>query len=129
MIPLLIPQYTGKAKGEKKKKEALYRGNRAMLRHIWYIFAQAGSIWVAWVKENWIKGRSFWQLSTPKAASYSWKQLLKLRNIARDFLSFKVGDGRSIFLWLDKWHPNSCLLDKYGHRAVRDVGSTIGAKL
>jgi hypothetical protein len=30
-MPLLIPQYTGKTNGEKKKKEALYWGNRAIL--------------------------------------------------------------------------------------------------
>lgn len=29
-----------------------------MLKHIWSLFAQAGSIWVAWVEENWLKGKS-----------------------------------------------------------------------
>jgi hypothetical protein len=101
----------------------------AMLRHIWNIFAQAGSIWVAWVKENWIKGCSFWCRSTTQAASWSWKQILKLREIAKEILSFKVGDGQNIFLWFDNWHPNGYLLDKYVHRAVHDAGSTIGAKL
>jgi len=42
----------------------------AMLKHIWSLFAQAGSIWVAWVGENWLNDRSFWQISIPK--SYSW---------------------------------------------------------
>ncbi|XP_062166142.1 uncharacterized protein LOC133872568 [Alnus glutinosa] len=78
---------------------------------------------------NWIKGCSFWHLSTPQPASCSWKQILKLREIAKEFLSFKVGDGQSIFLWLDNWHPNGYLLGKYGHRVVHDAGSTIGNKL
>jgi len=29
----------------------------AMLHHIWSLFAQAGSLWVAWVKSNWLKVR------------------------------------------------------------------------
>jgi hypothetical protein len=41
-----------------------------------------------------------------------------------------VGDGsRVFFLWLDVWHPDGCLLEKYGHRAVYDAGSSLGAKL
>jgi hypothetical protein len=40
-----------------------------------------------------------------------------------------VGDGCKIFLWLDVWHPDGCLLDNYGHRVVYDAGSSIGAKL
>jgi hypothetical protein len=34
----------------------------AILKHIWNIFSQAGSLWVAWVKEYILKGRSFWTI-------------------------------------------------------------------
>lgn len=27
------------------------------------------------------------------------------------------------------WHPDGCLLDRYGHRAVYDAGSSVGAQL
>jgi hypothetical protein len=37
----------------------------AMIRHIWSLFVKAGSLWVAWVKENLLKGKSFWQVSIP----------------------------------------------------------------
>jgi hypothetical protein len=50
----------------------------AMLRHVWNVFAQSGSIWVAWVNENWLRGKSFWQIPIPQACSWSWKQILKL---------------------------------------------------
>jgi hypothetical protein len=101
----------------------------AMLRHIWNLFSRAGSLWVAWVKENWLRGRSFWQIPIPQSCSWCWKQLLKLRNLAKRFLSFKVGDGRNIFLWLDVWHPDGCLLDSYGPRVIYDAGSSLNAKL
>jgi hypothetical protein len=76
-----------------------------------------------------LRERSFWQIPIPQGCSWSWKQLLKLRGIAKTFLSFNVGDGCKIFLWLDVWHPDGCLLDNYGHRVVYDAGSSIGAKL
>jgi len=54
---------------------------------------------------------------------------LKLRGEAKDFLSFRVGDGRKIFLWFDSWHPAGYLFDQYGYRTVYDAGSAIGPKL
>ena len=39
------------------------------------------------------------------------------------FMSFEVGDGWKIFLWLDSWLPEGALLDNYGHRVIYDVVS------
>jgi hypothetical protein len=36
------------------------------MRHIWNIIANPGSLWVAWVKENLLKGRNFWQAKIPQ---------------------------------------------------------------
>jgi hypothetical protein len=54
---------------------------------------------------------------------------LKLREIAKKFLRFKVGDGTSIYLWLDCWHPDNILYDKYGYRVIYDSRSSMDAKL
>lgn len=94
----------------------------AMLKHIWSLFTQAGSLWVAWMEKNWLKGKSFWNVSIPTSCSWSWKKILNLRDVAKQFLRFKVGDGSKIFLWLDSWHPNGRLLDTYGFRPVYDAG-------
>jgi hypothetical protein len=67
----------------------------AMLNHIWNLFAQAGSICVAWVETNWLKGKSLWQISIPKNCSWSWKKLLKLREVANEFLRFKIEECHS----------------------------------
>jgi hypothetical protein len=101
----------------------------SMMIHIWNLFARVGSLWVAWVEEVWLKGRSFWQIPIPHTCSWSWKKTLKLRGVAKDFLSFKVGDGSKIFLWFDSWHPAGYLLDRYSYRTVYDAGRDIGPKL
>ena len=40
-----------------------------------------------------------------------------------------MGDGRSIFLWHDLWHPNGVLFQKYGHRVIYDPASQFEAKV
>jgi hypothetical protein len=101
----------------------------SMLRHIWSLFARSGSLWVAWIKENFLKKRSFWSVSIPQNCSWCWRKLLKLRDIAKKFLRFEVGDGKNIHLWMDFWHPAGILLEKYGFRAVYDAQSSVEARL
>jgi hypothetical protein len=101
----------------------------SMLNHIWNLFSLADSLWVAWIHHYRLKGRSFWEVSIPQNCPWSWKKLLSLRNVAKQFIKFKVGDGSSIFLCHDMWHPVDCLLDRYGHRVMYDASLSIGPKL
>jgi hypothetical protein len=43
----------------------------SMLRHVWSLFARSGSIWVAWVKENYLRRKSFWSVNIPQNCSWS----------------------------------------------------------
>ena len=38
-------------------------------------------------------------------------------------------DGENIHLWLDSWHLDGIILEKYGYRAVYDAQSCVEAKL
>jgi hypothetical protein len=100
-----------------------------MLNHIWNLFTKAGSLWVAWINANRLKGRCLWEISIPNSCSWSWKKLLKLRDIAKRFISFKVGNGSRVFLWFDHWHPAGYLLETFGHRIVHDSGFPLRSKL
>jgi hypothetical protein len=49
-----------------------------------------------------------------------------LRDTARKFIKFKVGGIERIFhLWLDWWHLDGVLSERYGHRVVYDVHSKV----
>jgi len=76
-----------------------------------------------------MKGRSFWQVPIPTSCSWSWKKILKLRDLAKQYTRFKVGDGRKVFLWLDQWHPEGYLLDRYGYRLIYDSGFPLNSRL
>jgi hypothetical protein len=101
----------------------------SIMRHIWNLFACAGSIWVAWIKMYLLKGRSFWSVNIPQDCFWCWRSLLKLRNIVRDFIFFEVGDGQNIHLWFDNWHPCGVLIERYGSRVVYDARSGLNSKL
>ena len=60
---------------------------------------------------------------------WGWRNLLKIRNEARAFLKFKVGDGHRIFLWQDNWHPAGILCQTFGHRIIYDAESSFDAKV
>jgi hypothetical protein len=50
---------------------------------------------------------------------------LKLRDTAKRFLKFEVGNGDNIHMWLDLWHPAGVLIEKYGFRVVYDAQNNI----
>jgi hypothetical protein len=68
----------------------------AVLRHVWNLFAKAGSLWVAWVRANLLKGRCFWKVKMPQNCSQCWRKILKMKDFAKKFLRFMVGDGTTI---------------------------------
>jgi hypothetical protein len=53
----------------------------AVMKHIWNLFTQAGSLWVAWIHSELLKGRSFWTVKIPQDCSWGWRKLLKLRHL------------------------------------------------
>ena len=36
--------------------------NAVANEHIWYWFAKTGSIWVAWILQNMLRGKRFWMV-------------------------------------------------------------------
>ena len=79
-----------------------------VLQSIWAVIAKSGSIWIAWIQEYLLKGRSLWdQEETQNGGSWAWKKLLKLRSLAQRFIIKQ--DGRE--MW--KFHGN-----KYSAAAV-----------
>jgi len=95
----------------------------AIMRHIWNLYAKARSLWVALRKE-------YLDSENPSVVFMELeKNSWNLRAIAWSFIQFKVGYGSDVHLWLDRWHPNRILYEKFGYRVVHDAGSRVEDKL
>lgn len=57
------------------------------LKLIWRLLAGC-SLWGKWIYENLLKKKSFWEIkSTTQVGSWMWKKMIKLREVAKFFLS------------------------------------------
>lgn len=73
------------------------------LKLIWLLFASGGSLWVSWMRINKIGAANFWELEPHRGDSWIWKQLCKLRTIARPFVFCEVGSDTTASFWYDNW--------------------------
>ncbi|KAG2261868.1 hypothetical protein Bca52824_068947 [Brassica carinata] len=82
-----------------------------MLKLIWLLFFQAGSIWVGWIKETVLSGdlSSFWTIQPSTRNSWLLNKLLKLRGEIYHWIRLRVRSGTSTRFWTDNWSPFGCL--------------------
>ncbi|GJQ98465.1 RNA-directed DNA polymerase, eukaryota, reverse transcriptase zinc-binding domain protein [Tanacetum coccineum] len=59
---------------------------------------------VKWVKNQWLKEDSIWVVQAKSDYSWSWKQILSLRDKISNFVQVKIGNGRNCYFWFDKWY-------------------------
>ncbi|GAV92363.1 zf-RVT domain-containing protein, partial [Cephalotus follicularis] len=65
---------------------------------------------------------SFWTLSSYGSLSWSWKQILLLRNTALNHQRYVCGKGDKFSLWFDPWFHGSSIYAAYGNRVIYDSG-------
>lgn len=54
---------------------------------------------------------------------------MNLRCIAAQFIKYRVGNGRSVFVWHDNWQSLGPLKLRFGPRIIYDAASVEDAKL
>lgn len=92
------------------------------LKLIWLLFASNGSLWVAWIQKLLIRGGRFWSTDFHYSGSWIWRCLMKLRPLARPFLSAHIKSGRSTLFWHDDWSDLGPLNDLIGPNRPRVSG-------
>lgn len=84
------------------------------------LFRGTDSLWISWIRQHVLKEKSFWTVKVQLSRTWSWRKILKLRDVYRPMLKHVVGNGRRIHLWYDNWYPDGTLLLKY-MRVVYDL--------
>ena len=79
--------------------------NKALMtKHLWDLANKKDSLWVKWCHNYIIKDVCLWTCTYNQNAYWTWRKLLKLREVVQPFIKHSVGNGKSTFAWLDNWH-------------------------
>ncbi|XP_023644828.1 uncharacterized protein LOC111832493 [Capsella rubella] len=110
----------------------LYVWNKAsIIKLIWLLFFQSGSVWVAWFRLHFLKGslNNFWTMK--KRQNYSWlaNKLLKYRGVVYDWIKMRIGNGLTCRFWTDNWSPFGKLLEYFTGAARSRMGIPIATTL
>ncbi|KAK4384284.1 hypothetical protein Sango_3076200 [Sesamum angolense] len=69
-------------------------------------------IWVDWIIQIRLRDCSIWTVKDNKGA-WGWRKMLSLRHSLVSQIHFCVGNGDSISLWHDPWHPLGPLISRF----------------
>jgi len=94
----------------------------ALIREIWNVILNRTTCWNIWVNVRYLKGDSFWDVASPKSASWGWKGILALQPLALPHIKFLLGNGHTTHFWTNPWLPGRRLRDCFGSRTMYDLG-------
>nr|GEY38104.1 RNA-directed DNA polymerase, eukaryota, reverse transcriptase zinc-binding domain protein [Tanacetum cinerariifolium] len=96
-----------------------------MDKHLWNLDSNKESLWVKWINVIRLKGKCIWEAKYSTNSSSGWKQLLSLRDKMKKHVKYEVGNGKTIFLWHDKWWDGGILKDVFPIENLPNVDSSI----
>ncbi|KAK4384692.1 hypothetical protein Sango_3035300 [Sesamum angolense] len=88
--------------------------NRALMsKHLWAVIKQdRTSLWVEWIIQVRLRDCSIWTVKENKGA-WGWRKMLSLRHYLMSHIHYRVGNGESVSLWHDPWHPLGPLISRF----------------
>lgn len=89
------------------------------LKQVWNLFANSGSLWVAWVQANVFGRRNFWVTLDSARFSKTIKTMLQLKPLLSTFLMCEIGNGNVAAFWWDSWTSLGPLIDFVGQSGPR----------
>lgn len=87
------------------------------------------STWADWVRKTIIKNGSFWTIQEPSKCSWILKKVLGLRDIARNHITYKIGNGADLSLWFDPWYNNRPICSSGNDPIILHSGLPTSAKV
>lgn len=62
-------------------------------------------LWSRWAQQNFLKGVSVWNIKPKQDDPWTWKKLMKIRQVMYEHIITVVDDGRDTMLFYDNWLP------------------------
>nr|GEV87373.1 RNA-directed DNA polymerase, eukaryota, reverse transcriptase zinc-binding domain protein [Tanacetum cinerariifolium] len=100
----------------------MHKWNEVLLiSQLWKLIYKNESLWVKCVNRVKLKGKSIWEAKIDKNDSHGWKEFIGIRDKIKPYVIFKIGDGKSISVWHDKWCDQGPLDRFIQNRDIYDV--------
>ncbi|KAJ0800754.1 putative RNA-directed DNA polymerase [Helianthus annuus] len=93
-----------------------------MANHIWSIISNRESIWVRWIHNYKLKGRSLWEVPCRGSMSWGWRKILSIRSIIRPHIWSSLKSGLQTNVWSDMWCTGSPLRSFITPRYITNAG-------
>lgn len=99
-----------KATGGRVSLKDLISWNKVCaMRLVWVIIMKSGSLGIAWLHAYTLRGTDFWEAVPKSSSSWIWKSILKLWDIAVDFVEVQNGErqwkfSKNRFRIADVWN-------------------------
>lgn len=82
--------------------------NLALLaKQLWRLLTKPNLLVSKIMKARYFKGMSIWDTKASNGDSWCWKSLLSAKELLEEGTRKRVGDGKSINIWADRWLPSS----------------------
>ncbi|XP_071939813.1 uncharacterized protein [Coffea arabica] len=82
----------------------LQQFNTAMLaKQLWRILTRPNLLVSRIVRGKYFRGSFFWEMNINAGDSWVWKSFLSARELLEEGVRLRVGDGKQIDIWEDKW--------------------------
>ena len=84
----------------------LCKFNEAMLaRQVWWLVHDKSSLFYKVFKAKYFPRGSIFE-ATSSSKSYAWQNILRPRHLIEEGAKWRLGDGQSIRIFIDKWLPS-----------------------
>lgn len=94
----------------------------ALVRYIWELVKEKNTLWALWVIKIKLRRLNFWGITKPTECNWNWRNLLKLRKLAKAMFVYKLGDGKRFSFWFDPWCHVYSLVELFPEISLKEIG-------
>ncbi|KAJ0954856.1 putative RNA-directed DNA polymerase [Helianthus annuus] len=95
-------------------------------KHIWSLISKKETIWTKWIWVNRTKGKNLWEVSDKENTSWSWKSIIRTRELIWPHCVKSLGNGAGTSVWFDMWCPLSPICKFISMRDINRAGLSSG---
>jgi hypothetical protein len=99
--------------------------NKALAKQAWRLWSQPTSL-IAWImKAKYYSGCLVLEANIGKRPSFAWWNIIRSCDLLREGLIWRMGNGRKIRIWTNRWLPNPSTNNPISSPRILDPNATV----